>query len=99
MGNTQEQESYTEWQCYINATGIKKRCRKVDHHQLDLGVFPIDTPYGTIIEKAKAEVKAKMKTLRGQPCVKLCHFTIKGTMSTWEPFSGRDKKFPLEVAL
>lgn len=81
------------WHGYVYAYGIKKRCRKTDRHQFDIGKFSIDTDSQKMIDNAKFEVTSKMKTIIKDPELRLSYMVESGNMVTWEPFSGRDQSF------
>jgi hypothetical protein len=50
---------------FIMATGIKKRCRKLERHYLKLPYFDINASDSEILDAAKRELSNSMKSING----------------------------------
>lgn len=50
---------------YVYCTGIKKRCRNIARHQLELGHFTPETKCENLKDIAKYTIEKEMKTVQG----------------------------------
>ena len=50
---------------FVMATGIKKKCRKLERHFLKLLYFDVNIPDSEILEAAREEVSSNMKSVNG----------------------------------
>ena len=53
----------------VHVIGIKKRCRSVDKHRLDLGKYSLDTSLESLIPEVKALVYEFMRLVQGNRCI------------------------------
>lgn len=90
----------------IIATGIKKRCRKVERHHLSMGYIPYNNgtfDQAELENRAKDFVSENMKSVVGKPEVSLNHVERKndsyGTIETWNMFSDKHKRFVIQTSL
>jgi hypothetical protein len=52
----------------VHVIGIKKRCRSIDRHSLELGKYTTDTTLESLIDEAKTLVHSSMKSVQGDKC-------------------------------
>jgi hypothetical protein len=90
----------------IIATGVKKRCRKVERHHLSMGYIPYNNgtfDQAELENRARDFVSENMKSVVGKPEVSL-NFIIRekdnfGTIEKWEMFSDKHKRFVIQTSL
>jgi len=86
----------------VSVRGVKKRCRKSDHHILQGGYMPYN---GGNFDQAKIEdvvrgiVETNMKQVDGKIYIHLDHIKQGDFMQIWEPFSNKNVRFELKTSL
>ena len=86
----------------VSLIGVKKRCRKSEHHVLRGDYLPYnDGNYNKeeIEEMAKKLLSDNMKSINSVVIVNLDHVEQGDFMQTWEPFSKKNVRFELKSSL
>jgi len=86
----------------ISVTGVKKRCRKADHHYFQAGYIPYNEGIfnqSEVENLAKGLVETNMKQVNGKIFIILNHVKVADGIETWEMFGKTNVKFELKSSL
>jgi hypothetical protein len=88
--------------CSSDLTGVKKRCRKADHHYFPAGYIPYNEGIfnqSEVENLAKGLVETNMKQVNGKIFIILNHVKVADGIETWEMFGKTNVKFELKSSL
>lgn len=86
----------------VHLFGVKKRCRKSEHHILSLGYVPYnDGAFNQeeIETKARSAISENMKSVNSAVSVVLNAVTVKDGIETWRMFGKDNYSFKLKTSL
>lgn len=90
-----------KYEINVSAYGIKKRCRKVEGHTLDLGFIDFteeltETQLNDLLNKAKSTIATNMKSTN-KAVLRLYKVTIGDTFKKMQLFDKSHKSFQIDL--
>jgi hypothetical protein len=86
----------------VSVTGIKKRCRKAEHHYISGGYLPYnDGAFNSdeVESLVKGIIETNMKQVNGKIYIVLNHVKRADGIETWEMFGKTNVKYELKSSL
>lgn len=86
-----------KYQVYCYLKGIKKRCRKIERHQIKLGYYPLDVNVDELKQIAKNLMQENFKSFDKQAVLNLNYVTIKENMVSFMLYDAKNLSYKFEV--